>query len=186
MKNFLLSVFSFLFIGLMGCGWLNSQPQTAVFPSTPFVETGKILDEARLKQGGKLLIIPFRPGSGVEASDGLDKIALMVDKAISDVLIEKDAGFDVLTADNADQANFILEGHITVMDQPTRLDRWTFRGNNYALSVKGRIMDRDTEKPILVFTDSLRGETKEQDLRQLGLRIGQNIGNFIVASQGFK
>ncbi len=190
MKKINYPIFFILVCLLTGCSWIHSKKKDISnrdesiwkeMGSAQFVETGKIVNPQRIANGGNLLIIPFRAGPDVEANDNLDKITLMIIKGVSDIIEENDANLKVLVAQNAQDAEFIIDGHITHVDASTKMNKLILRKNNITLSVKGQMVDRNTGELIAVFTDTLVSNKKEENHRQLGYAIGRNIGRFLLS-----
>ena len=145
------------------------------------VQTGKILDDQLLRQGGKVLIVPFKAGVNVAADDELDKIALMMVKGIAEALMEKGATFEILGPDRAREADFIVSGYVTGVGQSSRFSRWMFEKPCVSLQVEGRIIQAASQKNVAVFTDEERADSRKKDHKQLGYDIGKDIGRFILS-----
>jgi hypothetical protein len=188
MKKAIISVFVFVLCFLFGCAWFSpknpdSSHKSKNFDdlkSTPYILSGKILDATRLQEGGSLLIIPFKAGAGVESTGELDNVALMIVRGISDAFKESSSNFKILDADHADQADFIIKGHITGRGKSSRWKRWVLLKDKNFLRVNGKLIDVKTEKTILVFSDKKEGRKKRDEYKLLGHMVGQNIGRFIL------
>lgn len=177
-------LFSVLF-SLAGCAWLglfknaagNEKISGEVAVADSFVKAGKVIDARRLKEGGKLLVVPFSAGANVVADERTDKIALMIVKGIADEL--KETRFQLVDDATAQEAQLVLTGHVTAGGEPSKWDRWVLRKTRNTLSVEGRMVDARTDAAILVFTHSARAATRRKDHAQLGYDIGRDIGRFI-------
>ncbi len=180
--------FAAFFLGLFllsGCAWLglsrnvvgdkNIPGETSVADS--FVKTGKVIDVERLKKGGKVLVVPFSAGVNVTADERSDKIALMIVKGIADEL--KEGRFQILSDENAQEADLIITGHVTGAARPSKWSWWFFKRSQNTVSVEGRMADAASGAAVLVFTHSARASAREKDHAQLGYDIGKDIGRFI-------
>ncbi len=181
----------FVLCSLAGCAWFEGagrggvkigQEQSAgTSRGTPFIRDGKILDGQRVRAGGKLLIVPFTAGVGVAADVMLDKIALMIVKGIADVLKDEASLFEVLVSENAQEADFVIRGHVTEMSNASRLRRWIPGNKKISLSVEGRMSDAGSRETLLVFTHGIKAPSDQEDYQQLGYRIGKDIGQFLIS-----
>jgi len=154
--------------------------------SNTFVVKGSVINAKRLQQGKNIAIIPFKAGVNVEATYKLDRTALMIVKGISDAFDEdkngKHAHFNILTADDSDNADLIVRGHITKMGELSKLRRWVLLKRKKMLSVDGKIFDVQTGEAVLTFDDYTDTSAKSEDYTDLGYRIGNNIGQYILSS----
>lgn len=174
-----------------GCGWFSGKPKAAassliepqVVEPLKFVRDGKVVDAHALKEGGKIVIIPFKAGSGVEATDQLDKTALMLVKGIADLLEKEGASFEVLTGENAADADFVIKGYITKVSQPSLVGRWILGNNRIGLEVEGRMVEAHSSRSILVFAHGQKARMKEKDHKQLGYLLGEDIARFLISVQ---
>ncbi len=144
------------------------------------IESSQVVDPKRLKEGGKIAIIPFAAGADVEANEELDKIALMIIRGVSETLSDAHENLKVVFDEDAKTADFILEGHVTALTAPGTLDRWVMGNRKMELSVKGKLVDQKTQQLVAVFTDHKKSQNKGEDFRQLGFKIGQDIANFLL------
>ena len=167
---------------LCGCSFISqSHRDSKEAVSVPhYVESGKILDPRRLKEGGKVAVIAFKAGEDVEANDDLDKISLMIVRGVSEVLASGGGNLKAVFEDDAKTADFILEGHVTKMRGPSTFKRFVLRKLALQLAVEGKLIDRKNNRMVAVFTDAKKFSDKKQDFNQLGATIGQDIGRFLV------
>ena len=128
------------------------------------------------------MIIPFSAGVQAEATDELDRVALMIVRGLADVLKEENALLTILVAENADLADLKLSGYINKMQKPGQMKKWFLRKNKKILGVQGKMIDVKDGKVILYF--SHQRETREEDkgFVDLGHLIGQDIGHFILSN----
>ena len=148
----------------------------------PFVETGKILDGAALRKGARVLIVPFKAGAGVPANENSDRIALMIVKGIADAFTESGSTLQVLGAENAHEADFVMTGHITEIAMPSKFDRWLFKTPRNAVGVEGRLTGAASKEIVLVFTDRIQEHSRKKNHDQLGYDVGKDIGRFILSA----
>lgn len=198
-KNlFFILVFSLLF---NGCAWFHwggskskisrrinpddlvvklDEKEAAV--SGDLLKDGNLIDRRKLRLGGNVVVVPFSPGVNIEANDEFDKVTLRIIAGILDAFQDKSGVFTVLSSDEADQADFIIEGRVIEVQEHSMMKRVTLKNNRLRLSVQGKMIDRETGKPILIFSDSVEAKNKKETLGVLGTNIGQHIGQFIVTS----
>ncbi len=146
------------------------------------LKDGNLIDRQKLRLGGNVVVIPFSPGVDIEANDEFDKMTLRIIAGIREAFQDQSKDFTVLSSDEADQADFIIEGRVIEVQKPSMMKRVTFKPNRLRLSVEGKMIDRETEKPILLFSDSVEAKNKKETLGVLGNHIGRHIGQFIVTS----
>ena len=178
--------FSILFF-ISGCAGLglsknvvgneNALSKRETMSVDPFVKTGKVVDAARLKKGGKVLVVPFSVGANVAADERSDKIALMIVSGIAEEL--KGSPFEIRNEANAHEAELIITGHVTGTGKPSQWRRWLLPASQNAVSVEGRMVDAASQSTILVFTHRARSSAREKDHARLGYEIGKDIGRYI-------
>ena len=188
MARIRLAVFLGILFFLSGCAWLGLSKsavgnqgifEEAAVDNT-FVKTGKVIDAARLKNGGKLLVVPFPAGVNVAADERSDTIALMIVKGIADEL--KETRFQVLDDASARQADLVITGHVTAVGGPARWDKWLLKKSENTVTIEGRMVDAASSATVLIFTHSIQAPARRQDQPQLGYDIGKDIGRFIVSA----
>lgn len=179
----------FVLCGLAGCAWFKgagsaktAQEQSAgMHRGISFIRDGKVLDAQRVRAGGKLLIVPFTAGVGVEADVLLDKIALMIVKGMAEVLKDEASRFEVLVSENAQEADFVIRGHVTEMNKASRIRRWIPGNREISLGIEGQMTDAGNRETLLVFTHGIKARSDQEDYQQLGYRIGKDIGRFLLS-----
>lgn len=165
---------------LSGCSWFSSTPTVQAPRKSIAINSGRIVNPDRLNEGGKLLLVPFRAGAGVEANDDLDKTALMLVRGVLDVIGEDHPTFELVYSMD-DDPDFVLDGHIIEKVSPSKVKRWTLIGNKKRLKVKGKIVARDSGQTIVFFSDGQVAKTKKDDHSLLAIKIGQNIGRYVLS-----
>lgn len=149
-------------------------------PKVSRLENSKILDQEKLAKGGKILVVPFTPGVDVTADEELDRVSLMIVQGIAGSL-DGNPRFSVLNAENADTADFILEGRVIAMSKPGKLQKLVSRGKKH-IAVEGKMVDAKSGNMVLHFTDSKESQNKKEPILNLGSAIGQDIGKFLDSS----
>ena len=165
---------------LCGCGWLGSRP--APVPQTQqFVNSGKVIDAVLLAKEGSLLIVPFPAGVNVAATDELEQASFMVVKGIYDTLKEKGAAFRLLESDSPQKPDFIIKGYMTRLSRSGGMIRGLIKGREMTVAAEGKLLERESGKPALIFSFQRKSAQKETDHRDLGYKVGQDIGEFIAS-----
>jgi hypothetical protein len=192
MKKYLVLVLLGMIPFGIGCSWFKSKPaipvnNLAIEPVTQKTSpdslfSGEVINLSKLRQGGKLAVIPFIPGENVEANETLDHARLHIIKSLADELKDNKPYFDVLDAGNANLADFLLEGRITEMTKPGLVKKMIPGKHKIKLSVKGQMVNRYTKSPIFVFSDTVVSKTGKETFDDLGQDIGQHIGQFILTN----
>ena len=147
--------------------------------------SGKILNKERLSQGGNLLLQPFQAGPNVEANPQLDKISFRIMKGVSDSLKGNRPYFNILLDDEktVQEADLVLQGYITEMHKTSAING-LFGKNKDNLGIEGKLVDKNTGEVLAVFSNTFEARDKEEDHKKLGLRAGEDIGQFIVSQMG--
>jgi len=140
----------------------------------------KVVNAERLREGGNIVIIPFKAGAGVEANEELNKISFHMVKGISDFLKEHSTPFNVLFSENAQEADLILEGHITGIKDRSKFRKWTFQNNGIEMSIKGRLVDRKTGVDIVIFSEIQKINDTREDHKDLGYYLGRQMGKILT------
>ena len=201
MKN-LKTLFLIFLCFLIGCAWFKTNSSSSQGASLDGA-TGKIVLAERLKKGGRLLVVPFSAGVGIEANEQCEKISLAIVRGIVDVFEENNVGlrqttlkdntdtsnlgqhdggrFEILFSEDSRKADLIIEGHITDLRQPSQFQKWVLRKKTMRLSVEGRMVDRTTGEMILAFNDTQQSKNSKKSYQELGYLIGKDIGHFIVS-----
>ncbi|HLF17997.1 MAG TPA: hypothetical protein VI749_03770 [Candidatus Omnitrophota bacterium] len=187
-----------------GCAWFGSQEanpdiepsamQLEKLEKTRFVEAGRIVNKARLHEGGKLLIKPFSAGPNVEVNDELDRVSLRIIRGVLDIYEGKALPqelkdefkadrFDIALTEEEQDAELILRGHVTELSSPSGWKKWMGMKPKIRLSVEGRLVDSRSNVTVLLFKDSIEAEKAKGDFGQLGQEIGQHIGKYIFYTE---
>ncbi len=178
-KRWVLLIILVTFV-LPSCSWLGHKKVVPAQTSS-FVQAGKIVDAQRLRQGGAIFIQPFIAGPNVEVNSKLDKISLMMMKGLADGLMQDEhKTFQILTADKADDPDFIVKGHILDVHKPAKVKKWVMRNRQISLSVQGRMIDTETGETIVVFDNTRTSQQASQTHEQLGYALGQDIARFVL------
>jgi len=180
MKHIVHIVILLVLATCVGCAWLSPKRESPV-KTSGFIKVEKVINVDQLKEGGNLLIVPFRAGAGVEANEELDRIALMFVKGITDELKDNRPYFKILLADEADKAQVVIRGHVIELKRGSNFKKWFGGQRKISLTVKGKMINERTGEAILIFTDKRDTENKDETHSHLGYLIGQGIGRFIVS-----
>ncbi|MCA9403018.1 MAG: hypothetical protein KC897_04495 [Candidatus Omnitrophica bacterium] len=185
----------FLAVILTGCGGLKvpkwvpftgskqpvePQPVPPVAIQLP-VRDGRMIAPKRLAKGGRVMLVPFRAGEHVIASQELDKIAFRMMQGIAIPLRDNRPYFEiVINSEEGADPDFLIDGYFTrKRESADILSRWFFLRKKRILSVEGKLMDARTREVLATFEDGLVTQDADQDFLQLGFDIGRNIGEFI-------
>ena len=164
-----------------GCSLLHhpSAKKFSQSPSIPSIEA-KIIQESPLLRGGKLLIVPFNPGEQVVASREFEKVSLMMVKGIAQVIQQSPSGFTVLMADNANQADVVLKGHVDTMENRSSWKKWMTKTQTKVMTAEGKLVDRVTGQELLSFRHVKNAPASGTTWDDVALALGEDIGNFIL------
>ena len=173
-----------LILALQGCSFFHHHRSrvAAVSPSPTISQIeGKVLQKSSLLRGGRLLIVPFNPGVDVSADDAFGKTSLMMVKGISQTLQQSQSSpFTLLMANNADQANLFLKGHVVKMETKSTWGKWMTKKKYKVMAVNGKLIDQITGEDILLFHHTKEANTPAESWDDLALAVGEDIGNFIL------
>lgn len=179
MKKIFLRALFLIIAAAPGCLWGKANPPQ-VIESAPVPAIGRIVDSSLLKKGGALLIAPFKAGVDAEAGEQLDKISLRIVKGVADALQENNAPFQILVADNAQEADVVLKGFIEKIGSSGTMKRWILRKREIDMRVQGRMMDVKTGRLILMFSFQRKIKGKTKDYNSLAYEMGKELGMFIL------
>jgi len=138
---------------------------------------GKVLDFQVLLQSKNLLIVTFKPGPGVAATDETKRLSIRMVSSISDDFKKYQRKFNILTASQAENADLVLKGYITRIENPAGLLN-KLRKKKMILEVRGKILDAKSGRIVVDFVSSLSSQNK-WDLSDLANQTGKAIANFI-------
>ena len=164
-----------------GCSWLPGKTKVVQSEPVDRFNTGKIVNATLLKEGGRLLIVPFSAGANVSADEELDSTALRIVQGIVHRLRDNKPYFDILLADNAEDADLFIEGHITKLYEPSFFAYWFLGKKKNIVDVSGRLTTRDTGEVIVIFKKRIKSSKKDDKFTNIGFKIGKNIGDFILS-----
>ncbi|MDP8264844.1 MAG: hypothetical protein P9M12_05120 [Candidatus Aceula lacicola] len=168
----------------MACSMFRKRVPEVVSDEQLLRFDGRILDAERLMRESGLLIVPFKAGAGVAATNDLDKLALFMAKAISDGFKNKDSNLRILTASESQDADLILKGYIVGVDDPKGFIS-KLRKKESQLETQGQIIDIRTGKIIIDFSSSIYSKNRG-DLSDLAYQTGEAVANFILENSGEK
>ena len=165
-----------------GCSLLGGKPKV-VSTKVEAIQSAKIIDLKQYQKGGKLVIVPFSAGAGVEASKDSDRIALKIVQGMVEVLHEQSSQFTVVLGEAAHETDLVLRGYITGLQNPRLKDKFLLRGPKRMLMIRGKMTDRQTGEAIWVFTGKKESLQPEDDFLHLGYLIGRDIGQYLTQDQ---
>ena len=143
-------------------------------------EIRKVTDMARLQKGGSLLIIPFRAGPGVVATEELDRISLMFVKGVIEILEKNSSPFKILNASNADTADLVMKGHVVRFAELGKKRSWIPIARSLDLSFEGKIIERETGRVVFYFARRRTSPPKFGDYKSMAYDMGKEIGQFLL------
>lgn len=177
MKKYIFVICLFLPF-LSGCFFDQAPPIQPSENVSPAPKESPV-DHRRLSQGGKILVIPFTAGTQVVQDDELDHLSLSIVKGFSDLLTSKKSAFEIVSADQQQGADFIVQGHVTTKTAPGKFKRWVLMKHKIGLAVEGRVLERSTKHVLLSFSFRVSGAVKE-GYDDLAYKIGNELGQFIL------
>ncbi|MDD3375562.1 MAG: hypothetical protein PHY73_07580 [Candidatus Omnitrophica bacterium] len=142
-----------------------------------------VMPEKITGQAG-LLMIPFKAGPGVAATNNLDRLSLYIVKSISDCFKDENIGLRILSSAETKDADLVLKGYIVNVDEPKGIIN-KFRKKKNQLETKGQIIDIKTGEIVVDFSSSIYSE-KRENLNELARQTGKAIANFILDHIGEK
>lgn len=125
-------------------------------------------------------MVAFNPGQDVTVNAEFDKTAFMILKGIADELKGAGAHFTLLSSEQAQDAELILEGWINSTGKTSLARKMLFRKEKVQIAIEGSLVDRQSGRKILIFSDARQAENKGQTPKDLGLIVGRDLGQFIV------
>ncbi len=181
-KHFIVWIFFGTFIFIASCA---PKPRVGAPKVIQWeVDKSYVVNQQRLKKGGALLITPFFPGAGVEATPLTERMALKAVQGMVEVLRNQGALFKILTASNAEKADLTMKGEIRKFLRPHGIKKWLSLKKPVVLKMNGKIRDEKTGEVILYFSESVTS-TKARDEKaylEMAYQLGKKIGKFIAVS----
>lgn len=168
-----------LAVSVSGCA-VFSKKKPAVGPAD--VVEGKVLNPGALKQGGKVLIVPFTAGEAVAETDVLQKISLRLVRGLSEEL-KAQGNLEILSGEeNPQQADFVIKGRIVRLIEKKGMPKVVkARSVTRTVAVRGELVSRRKNETIAIFSDDVKSAIGQEDFGLLAERLGQRIGAFIVS-----
>ena len=161
----------------LGCASAKAKERPQEGSLTSF----KIFNENSLHKGGRLLIIPFRAGVNIEANDELNRIALMIVKGMVEAIKkENENRFEIISVEQAQDAQFVIEGHVTRLSQPSRISKMGLGDKKITLGIEGDMVDLETGEKILIFKNLQERDQKGNSHQDMAYAMGRSIGQAIA------
>ncbi|MBF0523345.1 MAG: hypothetical protein HQL24_09875 [Candidatus Omnitrophica bacterium] len=175
-------------IFMTGCAWLPwgkhgsaNAPQKTEDADAP-LKVQRIVEADLLKDGENILIAPFTAGEDVRATEEMDKDALMLVRGVYDELQEKKSWFKIITAETVEKSDFLIEGHITKISEPSWFARFILRKKKKTFGVEGKMTDLNTGRIIFSFEDEVSSGKKGTTYLDLSHLIGVRLARFILSA----
>lgn len=191
----------FLFIPLIlisiilcasGCARFRPRSPVAAVDSTVLSASAampahcKIQDADRLRQGGKVVILLFIPGPGIEATPEVENISLMAVKGLTESLERSDTPFTFFSPSEKPDADLVVEGYISRFDKPRGLKKLVLRKRTASLEITGKMRTKPQARSVLHFSYLKKaGAPKDRDYSSWGYEIGKALGDEINAKLHF-
>ena len=186
MNRYRLVILSFSLLILCGCatGRVKHPPKKKISQEPESEYSAKVLRPAFLKkEGATLIVVPFTAGTGVEADNDLDRLSLMIVKGIIDTLNKDGKHFKILAAEEADKADFIIQGHVTHPENLEHHRAWMFSLKEISLSIEARMTERKTGNLVLIYSRQRKApftkEKKEEEMT-LAQQLGEDLTEYIL------
>lgn len=189
-----------ILISTYGCGWVKAPswrpfkksqsvapveevavPQAAKvqIPLKQGMAQGRVIQPERLSKGGRILLVPFRAGESVVASEELDKIAYRVMQGINNSLAENPPYFDIMINDETELPDYYINGYFTRKRESPGFIKALRLRQGFILGVEGKLVDANTQEVLATFSDEVSSSDPGEDFIHLGFQLGNNIGEFL-------
>ena len=129
------------------------------------------------------MIVPFTAGVEVVADKDLDRLSLMIVKGITETLQKQNTPFKILPASDAQNADFVIQGHITGRERSRARVNWISYSQKYSLSVDARMTERATGDLILIYSrqrETPSAKESQDNEMNLARQLGQDIAEYIL------
>ena len=187
-SSYKIVILFFSLLILCGCatGGKKHPPQKKISQAPESEYSAKVLRPSFLKkEGTTLIVVPFTAGIGVEADKDLDRISLWIVKGIIDTLnrYRYDTRFKVLPIQEADQADLVIQGHITGRKKIKTRKNWMFPIQEVVLSVEARMTERKTGNLVLIYSRQRKAPLTKEEINDemiLAQELGKDIAIYIL------
>lgn len=166
---------------ISGCSWIKAQAVTDV-KEVSYVDFGKILDQKRLNDGGRILFLPFSPGPNVFVDEEFDDISLRILRGVIDEFEENGQGFELVFNANDKNVDFTLDGRILKIQKISKIKKFLMFNKTVSLSVKGFLLDNKNGLKAAVFEHTLKSRGKK-NLLDISQMLGNDIGKFLLMTK---
>jgi len=123
---------------------------------------------------------PFIPGENVAATEECHKTALMMVRGAYDAFQEKKSRWEIMTKENMERSDFIIEGRVVAWFEPSWFSRFFLRNKTKILKIEGKMIELDSGRAVAAFEDEIIAQRKEIFYRDLGYVLGARLGNRIM------
>lgn len=131
---------------------------------------------------GSLVIQPFKPGEGVEATKQTDQVSLMMVKGFTEEMDKKNSSLVVITDDNTSAAKYFIKGYIVKFERSTGFMDFATKKPNI-LSFEGKMTDLESGLVVVSFSASASSGEKN-DFNDFAYRIGQRLASYLSGPSG--
>ena len=167
---------------LTGCSFFHRSgtltENLRLSPDKEFV----VVNKEKFSRGGGILVLPFTAGVDVPATDELDRLSLRIVQGMADAFQGQPSKFKLLMADTGNAADVFVRGHITRVSAAGTLKKILPGHQRKVLTVAGEVLEAKTRQVLFKFVLTRKTETAQEDLENLGLRVGTEIGGRILTA----
>lgn len=171
---------SFFIFSLSGCAFF-AHGDKAVANGNANAGAMKIIDASRLKEGGNLLVMPFRAGAGVLADEQLDRVSLMIVKGLVEALQQGNFPFRILSGETASEADLVIKGHIIELSVSKKFSVLGSGNKTLTLSIDGKMVEEKTGQSLVHFTKKEMATQKTEDFMALAYTLGREMGKLVLS-----
>jgi hypothetical protein len=178
--------FIVLLFSFAGCSWLSAKDKSFIkdFERREIkkpLQFSRAVEAPLLETGKSILIVPFLAGENVVASEELKAASLMFIRGVYDEFQDKKARFELMSKENMEKSDFLVEGHVVNWFEPKWFSRIFLRNKDKLLGVEGKMTDLNTGRVILSFEDEIACKGKNISYRDLAHILGVRFGKFILS-----
>ena len=172
----------FLILFFAGCCCYRA-PKIVAAPEGSSLKEARVFQKEKLAKGGNILVVPFSAGEGVEASDALDHVSLMIVKGIAETLGPAGKPFKILVEQDAQSADFVVKGRIMQMEEKSHFHKpWQKKTETFKLAIEGSVLGVEPEEILAKFSQTKKKESSENSFQPMGYDLGVEIGRFLLSS----
>ena len=176
---------TFFILGMMvftgvGCFPFHSHKRISPDATKPPGYSAKLMRPNLLKQGSSVVLVPFTAGTDVEETAELQRTSFMIVKSMTEALQSDSSRLKVLSSESADQADWVVSGHIIERNVPAQgAKRWMLHSKEVSLAYEAKVIERKTGDLILNFSQKKTAEPKQDEL-SLARSMGEDFVAFLI------